>query len=50
MSKDFRHYRALEKQLGIYTDAETQGKILNGMDYVSQSSKPAEKVESGRLG
>ena len=48
MSKDFRHYRALEKQLGIYTDAETQRKILNGMDYVSQSSKPAVKVEWAR--
>ena len=45
MSKDFRHYRALEKQLDLYIDAETQRKILNGMDYVSQSSKPAVKVE-----
>ena len=26
MSKDFRHYRALEKQLGIYTDSETRNR------------------------
>jgi len=48
MSKDFRHYRALEKQLGIHTDAETQKKILDGMDYVNPSSQPAVKVAWAR--
>jgi hypothetical protein len=48
MSKDFRHYRAVEKQLGLHTDVETQRKILDGMDTLSQSSKPAVKVEWAR--
>ena len=48
MSKDFRHYRALEEQLGIYTDAETRSKILNGMDYISQSSPQEAKIEWAR--
>jgi hypothetical protein len=48
MSKNFRHFRALEKQLAIYTDAETQKRILDEMDYVNQSSQPAAKVEWAR--
>ncbi len=48
MSKDFRHYRALEKQLAMYADAETQKKILDGMDDVNQSSKPEVKVAWAR--
>jgi hypothetical protein len=35
MAKDFRHYRALAEQLGKYVDAETQGALLDGMDYVN---------------
>jgi hypothetical protein len=38
MAKEFRHLRVLREQLEIYTDAQTQAKILNGIDYIKDSS------------
>jgi Family of unknown function (DUF6144) len=48
MSTGFRHYRVLAQQLGAYADPETQERILDGMDYVTSSSKPDVKVEWAR--
>jgi len=44
MTKDSRHYRALAAQLGKYVDAPTQEALLDGMNYVTSSSKPEVKV------
>ena len=48
MTKDFRHYRVLAAQLGKYVDASTQEVLLDGMDYVTGSSKPEVKVDWAR--
>ena len=44
MTKDFRHYRALAAQLGRYVGDPTREALLDGMDYVTSSSKPEVKV------
>ena len=44
MTKDYRHYRVLAEQLSKYVDKNTQEAILAGMDKVSNSSKPEDRV------
>ena len=44
MAKDYRHYRALEKELSKTGDPEVKEAILKGMDYLSSGSKPEVKV------
>lgn len=44
MTKDYRHYRVLAEQLSKYSDKDTKEAILAGMDKVSNSSKPEDKV------
>jgi hypothetical protein len=44
MAEKFRHYRVLAEQLGKYADQDTQMAILDGMNYVTASSKLEVKV------
>jgi len=48
MTKDYRHYRVLAEQLSKCVDKDTQEAILAGMDKVSNSSKPEDKVHWAR--
>jgi DNA integrity scanning protein DisA with diadenylate cyclase activity len=45
MAKELRHYRVLREQLEKFTDDITREKILNGMDYVKESSSPETKAQ-----
>jgi len=45
MAKEYRHLRVMREQLEKYTDIETQSKILNGMDYIKDSSKSDIKMQ-----
>ncbi len=48
MTEGFRHYRALARELGKQVDAETQAKLLGGMDYVTDRSTSRVKVAWAR--
>ncbi len=44
MPVEFRHYKALEKQLSKYVDESVKSTILTDMDNISDSSSPKRKA------
>lgn len=45
MAKEYRHFRVLREQLEKNTDKSTQSKVLDGMDYIKDSSSPEIKAK-----